>query len=78
MFFKDRITVKRTVGDSAQALIFFGRETNIGNRVVLKQYTGETFEEIIREIKVFTELEKDRYITGNQEQQEITEMIKMG
>ena len=49
MFFKDRITVDRIVGDSAQALIFFGREVNTGIRVVLKQYMGETFEEILRE-----------------------------
>ena len=60
MFFKDRVKVYRIVGDSAQALVFFGREANMGTRVVLKQYTGKTFNEIIREIKVFTELEKDR------------------
>ena len=32
----------------------------MGIKVVLKQYTGETFDEIIREIKLFTLLEKEK------------------
>ena len=60
MFFKDRVIVERIAESSAQAVIFFGREVNMGTRIVLKQYTGKNFDEIVREIKVFTELEKDR------------------
>ena len=45
---------------SAQATIFFGRETHMGIQVVLKQYRGETFEEIFRELKLYTLIENKR------------------
>ena len=38
--------------------MFFGRETNTGVKVVVKQYTMHKFRGIFREIKVFTHLEK--------------------
>ena len=60
IFFKNRIKVERTAGDSAQAVIFYGRDVKMDMRVVLKQYTGVNFNDIVREIKVFTELEKVR------------------
>ena len=60
LFFKDRIEVERVLTGSAQAVIFFGREINMEIKIVLKQYSGVTFDEIIREIKLFTLLEKDR------------------
>ena len=52
--------VERTVASSSQAVVFFGRDTSTGTRIVLKQYIGDNFDEIVREIKVFTELEKER------------------
>ena len=61
LFFADQIIVERSSTSSAQATVFFGRETNMGFKVVLKQYTGNTFHEIIREIKLFTQIEKQRH-----------------
>ena len=43
--------------------------------VVIKQYTGETFDEIIREIKLFTLLEKERISVMESEKQNITQVI---
>ena len=43
--------------------------------VVIKQYTGETFDEIIREIKLFTLLEKERISVLESEKQNITQVI---
>ena len=60
---------------SAQAVIFFGKEVNMGIKIVLKQYTGVTFDEIIREIKLFTLLEKDRIYIEESKQQNITQVI---
>ena len=60
LFFHNQIEVQRVVSNSAQAVVFFGRETNLGIKVVLKQYTGYTFCEIIRELRLFTHIEKER------------------
>ena len=60
LFFKERIEVDKVLTGSAQAVIFFGTEVNMRMRVVLKQYRGETFEEILREIRLFTLLEKKK------------------
>ena len=60
LFFKERIEVDKILTGSAQAVIFFGTEVNMRMRVVLKQYCGETFEEILREIRLFTLLEKEK------------------
>ena len=60
LFFADKIIVERISSSSAQAAVFFGREASMGFKVVLKQYSGRTFHEIIREIKLFTHLEKER------------------
>ena len=47
----------------------------MGIKIVLKQYTGVTFDEIIREIKLFTLLEKDRIYIEESKQQNITQVI---
>ena len=60
ILFKDRIKVERSITDSAQAKIFFGREIDMDIPVVLKQYQGVTFNQIIREIKIFTLIERDK------------------
>ena len=53
--------------DSAQAAVFFGRHTDLGIKVVLKQYNGN-LSGLCREIKVFTELE--RFKTKEREENE--------
>ena len=58
LLFKSDINVERVVESSAQANVFFGRETHTGTKVVVKQYTMHKFRGIFREIKVFTHLEK--------------------
>ena len=52
--------VKYGRSDSMQAAVFFGHETSMGQRVVLKKYEGGTFNGIFREIKIFTYLENNR------------------
>ena len=39
---------------SAQAYVFFGREKNLGIRIVVKQYKGSNRHSIKSEIKIFT------------------------
>ena len=45
----------------------------MGIKVVLKQYKGNTFHEIVREIKLFTQLENER--NKSQAKQTLNEMI---
>ena len=49
LFFKSDINVERVVESSAQANVFFGRETNTGVKVVVKQYTMHKFKGIFRD-----------------------------
>lgn len=58
--FTKNITVESSSDKSSQAVIFFGRETSLGIRVVLKQYNGVKMRSILSEIKVFTLLEQKR------------------
>ena len=58
-FFKKQIKVESHSSESSQAAVFFGRETNLGIRVVLKQYSSN-LHGIFREIKIFTELERKK------------------
>ena len=63
------------MSDTAQAKIFFGREVDMDIAVVLKQYQGDTFSEIIREIKLFTLLEKEKMQAMARKEQEIEKFI---
>ena len=42
-----------------QARVFFGREPNLGIKVVVKQYRND-LRGFFREIRIFTELERTR------------------
>lgn len=57
MFFTNEIIVEKSSADSAQSIVFFGRESTMFIRVVLKQYSGKCFKSIFKEIKIFTLLE---------------------
>ena len=57
IFFSEELKVESVHVDSAQAAIFFGRETSMGVSVVLKQYKGSAFDGIFRELKMFTYME---------------------
>jgi serine/threonine protein kinase len=53
-------------GQSSQAYVFFGRESSLRIRVVLKQYKGVNKKAIIREMKIFTLLENlKKELSGN-------------
>ena len=53
-------------GESTQAYVFFGRESSLKIRVVLKQYKGTNKKAILREIKIFTLLEnRKKELSGN-------------
>jgi hypothetical protein len=53
-------------GESSQAYVFFGRESSLKIRVVLKQYKGTNKKAILREIKIFTLLEnRKKELSGN-------------
>ena len=58
-FFQKQIKVESHSSESSQAAVFFGRETNLGIRVVLKQYKSN-LHGIFREIKIFTEIERNK------------------
>ena len=71
LFFKKEIKIEHTNSESAQAVVFFGRETDMGVRVVLKQYKGEAFDGIFRELKMFTYMENRK---NSQLDQDIAEV----
>ena len=56
IYFGNKIKVEASSDNSAQAKVFFRRETDLGIRVVLKQYKLN-LKGMLREIKIFTELE---------------------
>lgn len=56
-FYTKEVDVEKSSADSAQSIVFFGRESSMKIRVVLKQYSGKSFESIFKEIKIFTMLE---------------------
>ena len=57
LYFVDKIKIESASESSAQAKVFFGRETDLGIRVVLKQYKFN-LKGMLRELKVFTEIER--------------------
>ena len=64
--FKTEMIVESGSGQSSQAYVFFGRESVLRIRVVLKQYKGIQKKAILREIKIFTLLENlKKELSGN-------------
>ena len=59
-FYNSKVIVDSFSTSSAQATIFFGRETDLGIRVVVKQYKVN-LSGLYREIKIFTELERAKH-----------------
>ena len=59
-YYKSKVLVDSYSSNSAQATVFFGREADIGIRVVIKQYKLN-LSGMYREIKIFTELERAKY-----------------
>ena len=57
-----------------QATVFFGREPNLGIKVVLKQYRRD-LRGIFREIKIFTELER---LKATNRQKGLVKIIEQG
>ena len=60
VYFRDEIDVEKVTDESAQAKVFFGRDSTMGVRVVLKQYKGSSFKGIFRELKIFTYIEQTK------------------
>ena len=63
----NNIDVAQSSSSSNKAHVFFGRENNLGIKVVLKQYQND-LRGFFREIRIFTELERIRKNTGNSNQ----------
>ena len=63
---------------SAQAVIFFGTEVNMRMRIVLKQYLGDTFDEIVREIRLFTLMEKEKLQGDLHKQMDMSKIFILG
>ena len=59
-YYKSKVLVDSYSSNSAQATVFFGREADIGIRVVIKQYKLN-LSGMYREIKIFTELERAKH-----------------
>ena len=55
--------------------LFLGREKTLGIRVVLKQYLDDQFKGILRELKIFTELEKTEV---KKQQDNLAKIIEYG
>ena len=58
LFYHEEVDVEKSSADSAQSVVYFGRETTLQIRVVLKQYMRKSFKNMLREIKIFSLLEK--------------------
>ena len=74
-FFNEVVEVEQVISDSSQATVFLGREKTLGIRVVLKQYLEPQFKGILRELKIFTELEKKEY---KKQQGNLAKIIEYG
>ena len=61
-FFKERVDVKHSVAETDQICVFYGRDVNHSScqQVVAKQYLGDSINELLREIKVYTELKNQK------------------
>ena len=66
---KSKIEVAQSLSSSLQARVFFGREPNLGIKVVVKQYRND-LRGFFREIRIFTELERTRKNSARKELQE--------
>ena len=66
LYFDKKIKVESSIMSSAQAKIYFGREAELNFRVVLKQYKL-SLKGMHREIKIFTELERQKNNEENKE-----------
>ena len=71
---QNKINVASSSSQSMQARVFFGREPNLGIKVVLKQYKDD-LRGIFREIRIFTELER---IRKNKKAYNIGQLIEDG
>ena len=67
LYFDKKIKVESSIMSSAQAKVYFGREAELNFRVVLKQYKLG-LKGMQREIKIFTELERQKNNEENKEQ----------
>ena len=63
LFFREKVLVEKFIDNSSRAVVFFGRETNLGIKVVVKQYSGQFLDELIRELRLFTYIENFRFKT---------------
>ena len=57
LFYLEEVLVEKSSADSAQSIVYFGHETILGIRVVIKQYMRSCFRNMLREIKIFSLLE---------------------
>ena len=58
LFYPNEVIVEKSSADSAQSVVYFGRESNLYIRIVLKQYLRQSFKNMIRDIKIFSLLEQ--------------------
>ena len=65
LFYSNEVDVERQSSVSSQSVVYFGRETTLKIRVVLKQYMRKSFKNMLREIKIFSLLEKYKLRQNN-------------
>ena len=63
IFYGSDFKVDSVDESSAQASVLFGREKNIGQKVVCKQYSIFKLKAMLKEIRVFSSIEKHRVST---------------
>lgn len=74
-YFNAEMEVYASSSQSSQAVVFFGRELQLGLRTVVKQYTDKKRKSAATEIKIFTQLEKLRNLTSGRE---LDKVVKSG
>ncbi len=66
LFYTKELEIDKSSADSAQSVVYFGRETTLHIRVVLKQYMRRSFKNMLREIKIFSLLENYKKTQNDQ------------
>jgi len=66
LFYPEEVEVEKSSADSAQSVVYFGRESTLQVRVVLKQYMRKSFTNMLREIKIFSLLEQYKKTQNDQ------------
>lgn len=75
LLFVNNVIVESNSGDYIKSFAFFGRERNLNVRVIIKQYTGNHNDGIIKEIQLYSLLE---VMIEKQTRQDVNKILQQG